>query len=78
MSTPVALTGVGPTPYGERRWNGSIWADVQVDAYNRELARIVIRHAAGMDTVALVNGLYNLANGFDHVEKNNSNNNGGI
>lgn len=64
---PPGLMGVEPMPYGYRRWNGGVWADGQVDAYNRELARIVQRHRAGYDVTALVNGLYNLASGFDHA-----------
>lgn len=64
---PVGLTSLAPMPYGYRRWNGSVWADIQVDAYNRTVERIAARHAAGMPTEALVNGLYNLAAGFDAV-----------
>lgn len=65
---PGLTGGIDPMPYNYRRWNGSIWADCQVDAYNRELARTVSRHSAGYDVTALVNGLYNLANGFDNVK----------
>lgn len=66
---PAGITGFQPVPYGYRRWNGSVWPDTQVDAYNRQLARIQSRHMAGYDTEALVNGLYNLANGFDRAGK---------
>ena len=66
LTTPNGLTGTDPLPYGELRWNGSIWMRAHVDLYNRELARIAGRHAAGMSTEALVDGLYNLAYGFDH------------
>ncbi len=62
---PNGLTGFDPMPYGYRRWNGSVWPNAHVDAYNRELARIESRHTAGMDTQHLINGLYNLAGGFD-------------
>lgn len=64
---PAGLTGFEPMPYGYRRWNGSVWAPIQVDAYNRALSRIESRHNAGMSTEALVNGLYNLARSFDAV-----------
>lgn len=64
---PAGITGFDPMPYGYRRWNGAVWADSQVDQYNRELARIQSRHEAGMPTDTLVNGLYNLANGFDYA-----------
>ena len=62
---PAGLTGCVPMPYGYRRWNGAIWPNCQVDAYNEEFERIIIRHRAGMDTTALVDGLYNLAFQFD-------------
>lgn len=65
--TIPGLTSTDPMPYGYRRWNGAVWADIQVDSYNRELARIAQRHADGYDVTALVNGLYNLANGFDYA-----------
>jgi hypothetical protein len=68
-TTPVGLTGLDPMPYGYRRWNGSVWPGSQVDAYNRELARIAARHNAGMDTQHLINGLYNLAHQFDYAGK---------
>ena len=64
---PAGLTGVDPMPYDYRRWNGAIWPDCQVDAYNMEMERIAVRHRAGMDTTALVDGLYNLAFQFDHA-----------
>lgn len=67
-SLPAGITGFGPMPYGYVRWNGAVWPDIQVDAYNRQLALIQSRHSAGMSTEALVNGLYNLANGFDAVQ----------
>lgn len=65
-TVPAGLTGFDRMPYGYRRWNGSVWADIQVDRYNQELARIESRHRAGMDTQHLVNGLYNLAHAFDY------------
>lgn len=64
---PAGLTGLTPMPYGYRRWNGAIWPDIQVDRYNAELERIAVRHRAGYDTTALVNGLYNLASQFDYA-----------
>ena len=64
---PIGLTGSDPMPYGYRRWNGAVWPDIQVDAYNSALSRIMARHAAGMPTETLVNGLYNLARGFDYA-----------
>lgn len=67
--TPPGLTSTGLIPYGERRWNGAVWARIQVDTYNAELARIASRHAAGMPVESLVNGLYNLAHGFDVAGK---------
>jgi hypothetical protein len=66
---PAGLTSLNPIPYGERRWNGSVWAPIQVDRYNSELERIATRHAAGMVTQHLIDGLYNLANGFDQAGK---------
>ena len=62
---PAGITSLNPIPYGERRWNGAIWAPSQVDQYNAELERIATRHTAGHDVQHLVNGLYNLAHGFD-------------
>ena len=56
-------------PYGYRRWNGAVWADIQVDAYNSELSRILSRHDAGGTPTALVDGLYNLAHSFDYAGK---------
>lgn len=67
MNAIPGLTGTAPMPYGYRRWNGAVWSDAHVDAYNAELARIVSRHDAGYDVTSLVNGLYNLANQFDRV-----------
>ena len=67
LTNPVGLTGTAPMPYGYRRWNGAVWPDIQVDAYNRTLAHIETRHAAGMSTEALINGLYNLAHSFDYA-----------
>ena len=64
-NTPPGLTHTRFMPYGYRRWNGAVWADEQVDAYNRELSNIVTKHRAGYDTEHLVNGLYNLAASFD-------------
>lgn len=66
---PAGLTSLEPIPRGIRRWNGSAWPDIQVDRYNRELDRIASRHQAGMDTQHLIDGLYNLANGFDDAGK---------
>lgn len=54
-------------PYKYRRWNGAVWPDAWVDLYNAELARIESRHRAGYDTEALVNGIYHLAQQFDHA-----------
>lgn len=65
---PAGLTGFERMPYGYRRWNGLVWAEIQVNAYNAELVRIEARHNAGMPTETLVNGLYNLAAGFDAQE----------
>lgn len=70
-TAPDGLTGTQPIFYGERRWNGAIWPPVQVDRYNAELARIKSRHEAGLNTQHLIDGLYNLANQFDHVAKEN-------
>jgi hypothetical protein len=66
---PAGLTGLEPMPYGYRRWNGSVWAPIQVDRYNSELERIAARHAAGLNTQHLIDGLYNLASGFDYAGK---------
>lgn len=66
MEYPNGITSFQPMPYGYRRWNGAIWPNIQVDRYNRELARIESRHKAGLTTDHLVNGLYNLANMFDY------------
>jgi hypothetical protein len=63
------LTDTAPMPYGYRRWNGAVWPNIQVDAYNRELDRIRSRHDAGLNVQHLVDGLYNLANGFDAMGK---------
>lgn len=68
-TAPVGLTGLDPMPYGETRWNGSVWPDIQVDAYNRLLADIAGKHRAGMDTQNLIDGLYNMAHGFDTAGK---------
>jgi hypothetical protein len=68
-TNPVGLTGTSAIPYGERRWNGVVWPAMQVDRYNADLSRIASRHAAGMPTVALVDGLYNLAHSFDYAGK---------
>lgn len=68
-TAPVGLTGLDPMPYGETRWNGSVWPDIQVDRYNAELSRIASRHRAGMDTQHLIDGLYNMAHGFDYAGK---------
>lgn len=64
---PDGITSFDPVPYGEVRWNGSVWASGHVDAYNAELRRIEARHRAGMNVDHLVNGLYGLAHGFDDV-----------
>lgn len=66
---PEGITGFTHVEVGERRWNGAVWADAQVERYNAELARIEQRHNAGLDVQALVNGLYNLAHGFDLAGK---------
>lgn len=68
-TAPIGLTGLDPMPYGETRWNGSVWPNIQVDAYNRLLADIASKHRAGMDTQNLIDGLYNLAHGFDAAGK---------
>jgi hypothetical protein len=70
MSTetlPAGLTGLEPIPYGETRWNGMVWPNIQVDSYNRLLADIATKHRAGMNTQNLIDGLYNLAHGFDYA-----------
>lgn len=63
------LSGTEHMPYGYRRWNGVVWMDCQVDAYNSLLDRIVARALDGFDVEHLVNGLYNLAHGFDRAGK---------
>lgn len=65
ITLPAGITSLDPMPYGYRRWNNTVWCDIHVDVYNRELSRIAERHAAGYDTTALVSGLYNLAWQFD-------------
>ena len=67
MALPAGITGFGPMPYGYRRWNGAVWPSAHVDAYNRELARIERLHRDGLDVTRFVNGLYNLASGFDNA-----------
>lgn len=69
MNHEIGITDFVPMEYSYRRWNGTVWADSQVDAYNRELARIESRYKAGMPVTALVDGLYNLADGFDYAAK---------
>ena len=69
LTLPNGITGREPMPYGYRRWNGAVWLNEWVDAYNRELARILIRHDGGGTPTALVDGLYNLAHGFDYAGK---------
>lgn len=64
---PPGLTSFERMPYKYRRWNGAVWPNVWVDQYNTELARIESRHRAGYDTEALVNGIYHLAQQFDHA-----------
>lgn len=66
---PAGITGFDPIEHGERRWNGAVWTPLQVGYYNLELKRIETRHNAGLDVQHLVNGLYNLADGFDRVSK---------
>lgn len=66
---PPGLRDVPDMPYGYRRWNGAVWADIQVDVYNNAVKRAVDRHRAGYDATALVNGVYNLAKGFDRCGK---------
>ncbi|WP_165605987.1 hypothetical protein [Mycolicibacterium mucogenicum] len=68
-SLPAGLTSDQPMPYGYRRWNGAVWPDCQVDAYNRAVAQAIERHRAGYDASALVNGVYNLASSFDRHAK---------
>ncbi|MGP4994574.1 hypothetical protein [Glutamicibacter ardleyensis] len=68
QALPAGITGFEPMPYGYKRWNGAVWCDEHVDSYNRELARIESRHRAGMDVQHLINGLYNLAYGFDRAD----------
>jgi hypothetical protein len=68
-TAPAGLTGTSAIPYGVRRWNGAVWPPIQVDRYNAELSRIASRHAAGMSTTALVDGLYNMANSFDYYAR---------
>lgn len=65
QTLPEGITGFTPMPYGYKRWNGSVWVNAHVEAYNAELSRIESRHNAGMSVEHLVNGLYNLAHGFD-------------
>lgn len=67
--TPAGLTSLAPVPYGETRWNGTVWPVIQVDRYNAELSRIAARHTAGMNTQHLIDGLYNMAHGFDYAGK---------
>lgn len=69
VGPPVGLTGLDPMPYRQTRWNGSVWPDIQVDSYNRLLADIARKHRAGYDTQSLIDGLYNLAHGFDVAGK---------
>jgi hypothetical protein len=64
---PAGITSFEPIPYGERRWNGAIWPAIQVDRYNAELERIASRHNAGYNVQHLIDGLYNLAAGFDRA-----------
>ena len=66
-SPPDGLTGFEPMSYNYKRWNGITWPNIQVDAYNWELARIESRHNSGMNVQPLIDGLYNLARGFDTV-----------
>ena len=69
LTLPNGITGREPMPYGYRRWNGAVWADIQVDAYNTRLTHLLSMHDAGYSAESLVNGLYNLAHGFDHAAK---------
>ena len=70
MTTNIAgLTSTEHMPYGYRRWNGVVWAERQIDEYNRHLDRIQVRAQAGYDVTALVDGLYNLANSFDNLDR---------
>lgn len=64
---PAGITSFEPVAVGERRWNGAVWADSHVERYNAELGRIERRHLDGMDVQHLVDGLYNLASGFDRA-----------
>jgi hypothetical protein len=67
MLLPNGLTSFEPMPYGYRRWNGTIWADSQIDAYNRQVDNIKRYHLAGYNVACQieVDGLYNLAASFD-------------
>jgi len=65
----IGLTSTTPIPYGERRWNGACWLDIGVDTYNAHLTKIQGRADAGMPYTSLVDGLYNLANGWDIAGK---------
>lgn len=69
---PNGLTSFDHMPYGYRRWNGSVWADIQVDAYNKQLDNIRRYHEAGYSTACQIeiNNLYNLAFSFDSVGAN--------
>ncbi|UXO93903.1 hypothetical protein Pan2_84 [Pseudanabaena phage Pan2] len=66
---PAGITSLEPMPYGFRRWNGTVWANAHVDAYNRQLSLIEDAHRAGYSAQCqrLIDGLYNLAAGFDSV-----------
>lgn len=65
QSLPAGITGFDRMPYGYRRWNGSVWANIQVDSYNASLSNIERRHKAGFNVQHLIDGLYNLAYSFD-------------
>ena len=70
MTTSTAgLTSTEHMPYGYRRWNGVVWADCQINEYNHQLDRIQVRAQAGYDVTALVDGLYNLADSFDNLDR---------
>lgn len=69
---PTGITGFDHMPYGYRRWNGSIWANIQVDAYNRKIDNIRRYYESGYDVSCQIeiDNLYNLAQSFDYAGVN--------